>query len=168
MSTRRQLTLFVAPPERDALERVRRDLDPVQQALIAAHVTLCREDELAPLSDDALRTRLASPALAPITLRFGEAERFDGHGVLLPCIEGAHAFEDLRAHVLGTGALRAHRAHLTLAHPRNPRAPGNTPERWGTLPSSLELTFGNVSWIEQRDGGPWRVLQTFPLGTSAR
>ncbi|MDZ4701395.1 MAG: mechanosensitive ion channel [Rhodothermales bacterium] len=42
------------------LEAHRRRLDPVQAGLIAAHVTLCREDEIARLDPQILRHRIAS------------------------------------------------------------------------------------------------------------
>lgn len=45
MSLREQLSLYVPPPIAAILEGVRRVVDPVQAALIRAHVTLCRESE---------------------------------------------------------------------------------------------------------------------------
>jgi hypothetical protein len=50
VTIRRQLSLYVPEPIATRLEAVRRVLDPVQHALIPAHVTLCRDDELEALS----------------------------------------------------------------------------------------------------------------------
>lgn len=56
---RRQLTLFVAGGVAADIDNVRQRVDPVQFGLIAAHVTLCREDELAELSERELVRRLS-------------------------------------------------------------------------------------------------------------
>ena len=46
MAHRRQLTLFVEPPENLIIEEIRRRYNPIQFELINCHVTLCREDEI--------------------------------------------------------------------------------------------------------------------------
>ena len=64
-NSRRQVTLFVPDPTRSMLEAIRKRLDPVQYRLIRAHVTLCREDELAARSVtelEALRRARSAPA----------------------------------------------------------------------------------------------------------
>ena len=156
---RRQLTLFVPPPSAEVLEAVRRVVDPVQAGLIAAHVTLCREDELASVDDAELARRLAASTALPLTLTFGPAERFDVHGLLLPCIEGEAAFRELREQVLGSHAVRRQVPHLTLAHPRNPVAAGNDIAfAIATLPTPLAITFTAMTLIEQVDRQPWRIL----------
>jgi hypothetical protein len=159
--------LFVPPDAARALEAVRERLDPVQHRLIPAHVTLCREDELARCSGHAWRDRLAvadaASAAAPVTLIFGSATAFSGHGVLLPCIAGEPAFHALRVLLLGDTAPRRHEPHLTLAHPRNPRAPQNVPATYADVPSPLHVTFSTVSLIEQSGHEPWRVLETYTL-----
>jgi hypothetical protein len=161
VARRLQLTLF-APDEAAAiLEPIRRRLDPVQHGLIAAHVTLCREDELAETPLTVLQALTQRPAA--ITLTFGAPVTFDSHGVLLPCIDGSTEFHQLRAAVLGSTAIREQAAHLTLAHPRNPRAPGNTMPHEIALATPLRITFTAVSLIEQVDGGPWVVRETVVL-----
>lgn len=167
-AVRRQLTLFVPVEAAASIELLREKADPVQFALIAAHVTLCREDEFAELELSLLRERLAHAA--PLTLTFGQARRFAGHGILLPCIDGAADFQRLRAQALGATDVREHEAHLTIAHPRNPRAPGNQDALLSVLPAPLTLTFREVALIEQRAARPWLVLETLrlaPLGSSA-
>lgn len=181
---RRQLSLFAPPPAGRMLDELRAELDPVQHRLIPAHVTFAREDELEahaardPGSDPAtaLAAELAATFAggarsrtprAALTLTFGAAVSFDGHGILLPCIDGEADFHALRSAILaaaiGHDALRRPAAHVTLAHPRNPRAPGNSLASARRLPVPLSLTFREVRLIEQVDAAPWRVLATFPL-----
>lgn len=116
MPTRLQLTLIVPEPAANAIEAVRRVLDPVQHALIAG---------------------------------------------------GADAYQSLRATVLGTSTVRIPHPHITLAHPRNPRAPGNDIAIAHQLPSPLRIRFDAVSLIEQRDGAPWRTIWSVPLRPAA-
>jgi|CXWL01.1.fsa_nt_gi hypothetical protein len=163
MSRRQQLTLFVSIDAGAILEPIRRRLDPVQHGLIGAHVTLCREDELAGSPLALLRGE--APLPAAITLTFGAPVGFDAHGILLPCIDGSTEFHHLRAAVLGTTAIRQHAAHITLAHPRNARASGNTVPSDVALATPLRITFATISLIEQIDGGPWVVREAVELGT---
>lgn len=161
MSRRLQLTLFAPADVSALLEPIRLRLDPVQHALIGAHVTLCREDELAETPLAVLYALAQRPAA--ITLSFGAPVGFDGHGVLLPCIDGATEFQHLRAAALGTTAIRQHAAHITLAHPRNRRAPGNITPSEIAIATPLRITFTGVSLIEQIDGGPWVVREAISL-----
>ena len=161
MSLRHQLTLFLPPPHAERVDAVRRMVDPAQHRLIPAHVTLCREDELAGLDAGSLRARLAEAA--PLTLGFGPAQRFDGHGILLPCVAGADEYHRLRVHLLGRADARRAAAHITLAHPRNPNAPGNTLAAAEPVGAGLIITFPEAHLIRQENGGPWAVLTTLPL-----
>jgi hypothetical protein len=162
--TRRQLTLFVAEPWRARLQTLRQALDPVQASLIDAHVTLCREDEIVHLDRLALFGRVETWAQGPIRLGFGPARLFGGHGVLLPCEQGTASFQALRRWMLQDTSAREHHAHLTLAHPRNPRAAGHTEAAVAACPQALELEFSTVSLIEQRGSAPWTILQASALG----
>lgn len=158
---RRQLTLFVPHGVAADIDAVRQRVDPVQFGLIAAHVTLCREDELVDLPVAVLRGRLARAG--PLTLVFGLPVRFGDHGMLLPCIDGAVGFHQLRVAALATTAIRPHAAHVTLAHPRNPRAPENVDATFASLPPRFEITFAAVALIEQRSVQPWVVREILPL-----
>lgn len=162
---------------RTALDALRAALDPVQHGLIPAHVTFAREDELDALTASDLAAALGATFagrarsyanVAALTLTFGAAVSFDGHGILLPCVDGEADFHALRSEILAPAisraALRRPAAHLTLAHPRNQRAPGNALATALRLPAPLSLTFGEVRLIEQVGAAPWRVLATFPLG----
>lgn len=162
-TTRTQLSMYVPASAAAELESVRRILDPVQCDLIPAHVTLCREDELASLGRAELGARLADGGARAITLQFGRAVAFDGHGILLPCIAGEQAFIALRRHVLGSRTIRRQAPHITLAHPRNPRSPGNSLLTATRLPDAVSITFTSVSLIQQTGGERWRVLQDFML-----
>lgn len=162
--TRRQLGLYVPPGAAGILEAVRRQVDPVQARLIPAHVTLCREEELDGLAPEVLAARCAAPGVSPLELVFGRPEAFHGHGILLPCIAGESAYHALRSRLLGGGAIRRAEPHLTLAHPRNPRVPGDTLALANALPEALRITFDVARLIEQEPGAPWRVLAALPLG----
>ncbi len=163
MNRRTQLTLFVPDPIRIRIEAVRQVLDPEQHRLIPAHVTLCRDDELAALPADLIRLQFAVGDTAPITLRFAGPQVFDGHGILLPCNSGSDAFHALRAQILGAGGLRRAEPHITLAHPRNPKAPGNSIANAAAVASGMMIRFRTASLIEQVDGEPWKVVEEFGL-----
>lgn len=167
MAVRVQITLFLPPPVAEQVEAVRRVLDPVQLALIPAHVTLCRDEELEGLGPELLQRKLrAAGELGPLTLTFGAAERFSTHGVLLSCTSGEERFRALRQVILGSSAVRPQRPHVTLAHPRNPRAPGNDLAAARRL-GELEVTFTEVCHIRQDPGAAWRVVQRVPLAAAA-
>ncbi len=133
-------------------------MDPVQHRLIPAHVTLCRDDELAGISTAELSARVATMGQPPLTLQFGPGESFDEHGVLLPCIAGQEAYHRLRVALLRSEGIQHSRAHITIAHPRNPRAPWNLPSTYEALAAPLSITFTKVSLIEQEAGEPWQIL----------
>ena len=159
--TRTQLSLFVPAREAALLDALRRRLDPVQASLIPAHVTLCRGQELEGIAPSDLAPRLE--AARAITLGFGAPVEFDGHGILLPCTAGESDFAALRERLLGSRDLRRQVPHLTLAHPRNPREPGDRRAILTTLPEVLAITFARVQWIEQTGSEAWRVLEEFDL-----
>ncbi len=139
-------------------------MDPVQASLIAAHVTLCREDEIEQLDPAAVLSRVQSWAKGPLRLAFGHPRLFSGHGVLLPCERGSGSFRSLRQWLLQNQGAREHAAHLTLAHPRNIKAAGNTPAALAGCPHALELQFPVVALIEKHGSAPWRVLVEATLG----
>ncbi|MBK9034875.1 MAG: 2'-5' RNA ligase family protein [Myxococcales bacterium] len=162
-TTRTQLTLFVDDRDAAALEEVRAEFNPAQHRLIRSHVTLCREDELLELPR--IRGNLAA-ALPSLALTFGPPRRFaDGAGVLLPAIGDPAPFEQLRAAVLAgvTAAPRALAAHITLMHPRNATCTAAVFAQIAARRLPDRLRFGAISLIAQVDGGPWTVLDEFPL-----
>lgn len=158
---RRQLSLYLPQEIGQKLDAVRSLLDPIQTRLIPPHVTLCREDELTDLPS--VMGRIGEAPLDRLDLHFGTAESFGGHGWLLPCIGGEDQFRRLRAHLLASSQVREQRPHITLAHPRNPRAPGNIASNLYALPEVLEVSCRTVNLIEQVDGGVWRVLESHEL-----
>ncbi len=160
---RRQLSLFVPEVSAALIEVIRQHVDPVQSRLIRAHVTLARDEEVEPLSPDLVAERLRQACISPLTLRFGAPKSFEGHGVLLPCTGGAPDFHRLRAHVLGSSSVAEPTAHLTLAHPRNPHAPGNVAASHAALAAPRSITFPTICWIEQEGGEPWVVRRLFRL-----
>jgi 2'-5' RNA ligase len=164
VSTRLQLSMFVPIDASATIERVRALLDPVQAALIRAHVTLCREDELAGVEWGLIAARLAARGATPLVLRFGAPAVFQEHGMLMPCVAGDAGLHALRQRVLGSEAVRHQAPHITLAHPRNRRSEGNRLENANDLAEGMEITFSRVHLIEQRDSSPWRVLASYALG----
>jgi hypothetical protein len=156
--TRRQLSLFLPEEQRLVVEQIRRRLDPIQHALIPAHVTLCRDDELHDLQQLSLRLERLEPFL--ISMRFGEPQELPDGCVLLRPATGAEKFQALRHSILGPSA-RAYGAHLTLLHPRNATgALQNLAEITREL-AGLVVTCNTVSLIEQCGGNPWRVKGTY-------
>lgn len=158
---RKQLSMYVPADAAREIEAVRRVVDPIQSGLIPAHVTLCMEDELEDLAS--VRARLRGAPFEPLTLRFGGPVVFSGHGLLLECVEGEGRFRALREYLLGSGRVREQKPHITLAHPRNPRAAGNSSGNASKLPEVVEVTFPNVHLVEQERGKPWRLLETYEL-----
>ncbi|HMX38881.1 MAG TPA: 2'-5' RNA ligase family protein [Saprospiraceae bacterium] len=166
MSVRHQLSLFATGPEAALLEGLRQRFNPAQHALIAAHVTLCREDELEPLPQLLHTLRgLRAPVLS---LQFGPPLRFhEGRGVLLPAQEPCKAFHDLRRKILakeGATNPRHAAAHLTLMHPRNAACTAQIWREISGLSLPTSLTFSRISLIRQTDGGVWELLEEFGLG----
>lgn len=158
--------MYIPPDAAREIEAVRRALDPVQSGLIPAHVTLCREDELGDLAS--VRARLRGAPFGPLTLRFGRPVAFSGHGLLLECVGGEGRFRALREYLLGRARVREQKPHITLAHPRNPKAAGNSAGSTAALPAVIELTFPSVYLIEQEGRGPWRMLEKYERGGAAR
>jgi len=161
---RHQLTLFVQPQDATAIEAIRSAYNPVQQQLIASHVTLCREDELMPL--DVIIAHLQQLHFAPITIQFGAVKRFDdGKGVMLPSIGENKAFHQLRKAILAPihTSPKWHEPHITLLHPRNATCTDAIFASILAAPLPQQLTFMSVSLIRQHDGGKWQTLQQFWL-----
>lgn len=113
---RRQLTLFLPLNRRAIVEPIRQRLDPRQHAVIQAHVTLCRDDELVPWP--LISQRLASLGEISITMQFAEPQVLPDGCVLLRPTHGAEQYQLLRQSILGSSA-KVHGAHITLLHPRN-------------------------------------------------
>lgn len=153
--------MYVPPEAAGEIEAVRRVVDPIQSSLIPAHVTLCREDELGDLAS--VLARLRGAPFGPLTLRFGGPVVSSGHGLLLECVGGEERFRALREYLLASSRVRDQRPHITLAHPRNPKASGNSLGNAATLPEVVEVTFPSVCFIEQEGGGPWRLLEEYEL-----
>ena len=120
VTTRRQLSLFVPPDAAAPLEAARRVADPVQHALIGAHVTLCRDPEGDAF--DAMLRRLHDEPFGPVRLVFGAPVPFGGHGWLLPCTDGHAAY-----HALARAPLvrPRHVAARAAPHARPPAQPAS-------------------------------------------
>lgn len=162
--TRKQLSLFVGRDAAAPLEAVRSRYNPLQQQLIAAHVTLCREDEIA--DTDAVIHNLEHLHEAPLSIYFEAPVRFNqGAGVLIPATANNEAFQLLRKKVLA-GIIdepRQHMPHITLLHPRNSTCTDAIYEAIMKMEWPKQFQFNAVSLIEQSGDGPWKILRTFSL-----
>lgn len=155
---RRQATLFLTGVP--VIDNIRERFNPAQAKLIATHVTLIREDEV----DDwkTLGDRARKLSLPEIALQLG-GPRLENGLLYLPCVGGTAEFDSLRAGLLDSPAARQHSPHITLIHPRNGTC---SDESFAAISASLEPfehEFGEIAFIEQRNGGAWRTLETFPL-----
>jgi hypothetical protein len=157
---RKQLSLFVPEPERSQLDAIRQKYDPKQHAIIPAHVTLCRDEELEPWA--ALEKRLAALESIEITFMLGAPKPIEAGGVVVPMANASTAFDALRHQLLGDRCVRQI-PHITLLHPRHAAGKEHTYKaiRHEPLPTSVTLT--EISLIEQVNGGTWNVLQRFAL-----
>jgi hypothetical protein len=155
---RRQLSLFLSPDQRAVVEPIRQRLDPRQHAIIPAHVTLCRDDELAhwPL----VRERLASLKSFSITMRFGDPQVLPDGCVLLRPTHGIEEYQHLRQLVLGPRATD-HGAHLTLLHPRNSAGVTYDLAEISHALTGLTTTFRTIALIEQCETGMWVVQREY-------
>ena len=161
---RRQLTLFISNGS-EVIEKIRATFNPVQFNLIAAHVTLCRENEIGQLED--VIANIRSIALdKPIKVEFGPIERIDeGKGVLLPAKMPSFEFFGLRRMVLnGLNDFPENLwPHVTLMHPRNAVCTDEILDQLKKYELPTELSFGSISLIEQFNGGRWTTLEQFAL-----
>jgi 2'-5' RNA ligase len=163
-SKRTQLTLFVPENMSAAIEAIRCRYNPVQHNLIAAHVTLCREDEL--LDIEKVLQNLKQLDFPAVTIRFGKPERFDdGQGVLLPGLEEDTSFQELRKAVL-KGVIeqpRNHKPHITLMHPRNSLCTDKLFDEISKRELPDSILFNKISLIKQKDGNVWTILREWEL-----
>lgn len=159
---RRQLTLFVDQADAVTIDAIRSRYNPLQQQLIAAHVTLCREDEIENV--DTVLHNLENLNQEPLTVFFDEPIRFEnGNGVLIPAAAYNEAFQQLRKKILA-GVIerpREHQPHITLMHPRNSVCTDEIFEAIKKTQLPKQLNFNSVSFIEQKNGGPWVAVKTY-------
>lgn len=157
MSIRRQATLYIPAPYDTPVESIRARFNPAQHALIQAHVTLCREDEVADSRDVAFRLKSIGPLA--VTLAFGPPVR-DHDLVYLPVIGSTASFDALRESLLARPDLvvRPHTPHITLIHPRNGTCSDSALAAIAREHVPFQVTFRRATLIVQVDGGPWRNL----------
>ena len=174
MGVRRQLTLFLAGEMAAAVEAVRRVVDPEQYRLIPAHVTLCPEEEIAGIPIEELEARIpAGPArgitqvsafqpLAVKCSRLLENIASSSPPMTSAGIFGRPRIGGRQARAIISVIARP-RPHVTLAHPRNPRAPGNSLEAALALPPRWQARLAWIHLIAQEGAQPWRRLAMFDL-----
>ena len=162
---RQQLTLFADEKDMLVIEAIRNQFNPEQAALIKAHVTLCREDEIVPI--EKVLKNLESLNEPIVSIDFGEMIRFsEGKGILLPAIGSTKSFHQLRNAVLA-GLVehpRLHEPHITLMHPRNSTCTNTIFNQVKAYRFPATIEFKTVSLIEQEEGKAWVLLREFKLG----
>lgn len=151
---RRQATLFLHGNDRVTSVRCR--FNPIQAGLIGPHVTLIREDEVE--DRDALAARVVRLRPSKVSMNFSEPMR-DGNFVW--CHGTSDAFDGLRAQLLGSP--RKHSPHLTLIHPRNGVCDDAAFREITSEITRFKHVFQAIAFIEQSDGGPWKIISEFPL-----
>ena len=117
---RRQLTLFISD-QNEEIEKIRAEFNPVQFELIAAHITLCRENELENLNKVVSNIKTIG-LVKSLQIEFSSAERFaDGKGVFIPAKTENYDFHELRKKILYETQEfnQNYLPHITLMHPRN-------------------------------------------------
>ena len=161
MPKRLQLTLFLPESVSETIEQIRQTFNPLQYALIKSHVTLCRETELS--SIEAIIQNLEKLAHVSIDIDFGAPVRFsDGKGVLIPAVGANESFQQLRKKVLH-GMVETpgiQEPHITLIHPRNATCTDDIFDKITSLPFPAQITFNNISLIEQELGKKWNIIWT--------
>lgn len=160
-STRRQLTLFISD-QTDVIEKIRAKYNPCQYSLIAAHITLCREEEIE--NWEKILKNIKSISLSqPLQIKFGPVERFsEKKGLMISAKAKNQAFRELRKTVLGfENDIKNPQAHITLMHPRNSTCTDEIFELIKRIELPTELYFDKIHVIEQRNGDPWLVVESF-------
>lgn len=161
---RTQLTLFVNSHDASTIEKIRKEHNPLQYALIKSHVTLCRENELDQL--EKIIHTLNNLDHSCISIEFGPVTRFaEGKGVMIPGAGTNIQFQQLRKIVLQhvEGNPEIQEPHITLLHPRNAVGTDRIFEQIKKNKLPHNLTFNSISLIEQEDGKGWNVLRRFAL-----
>jgi 2'-5' RNA ligase len=161
---RRQLTLFIAE-QNETIERIRVQFNPIQYNLIAAHLTLCREDEIEPI-EKVIENIQSITKAEPLRLEFDAPERFEnGKGVFIPAKKSNAAFSELRKTILKglNNQPREHIPHITLMHPRNSTCTDIIWEHIQKQELPGELLFDKISLIEQHNGGRWTIIEQFSM-----
>ncbi len=164
---RRQLTLFLTE-QNENIEKIRAEFNPIQYHLIPAHITLCREDEIEAL--EKVITNIASIKLNnPIKIKLQAVERFqNGQGVFIPGKNHNDDFEQLRASIL-KGIISPPRfqlPHITLMHPRNSQCTDEIFKQIKNYKLPHEISFNEITLIEQVDESPWKLINSFPITTA--
>lgn len=152
---RRQLTLFVPEEQREIIEKIRAEFNPIQYSLISAHVTLCREDEIEP--NKLLKNNIQLSK--PLEINFSQVERFaDGKGLMIPASADNIEFNELKKNILGGNLIRNHQPHITLMHPRNSICTDEIFERIKVIELPKQFSFNEICLIEQVNGKKWMII----------
>lgn len=165
LEQRKQITLFVPEPFRSQIDPIRQRFNLVQYSLIAAHVSLCREDEVNDWATIQATARQITSI--NISLSFGTPTR-ENNLVYLPVVGSTNDFDELRRRILDDANCRKQQPHITLIHPRNGTCSIQQFELICELAKEWTITFHNLTFIKKIGDSPWRNLCTFPPENSTR
>jgi len=158
---RRQLSLLLPEPERAVVDSVRQRIDPLQHAIIPAHVTLCREDEIG--SWASIQSALSSLQGFDFTLSFAGPKSLPDGCLLLPVSGPTKSYDNLRSKILGDSC-KSHDPHITILHPRNSAGRKDDLAELATVAFPTTVHFTEISVIEQVNGGVWNVVERYRVG----
>lgn len=159
-SHRKQVTLFIPRRLRSYVETIRERYNPAQHKLIAAHVTLCRDDEVANWSAVQACTRQLKPV--EVSLEFGAPQR-DGDFVYLPATSDTASFDALRRTILDDPNCRIQKPHITLIHPRNGTCTDAIYDEICESIGRLKITFDTITFIGKVGRLPWSCECSFQI-----
>ncbi len=161
---RKQLTLFLPEKYSVEIEKVRQKYNPIQANLIKSHVTLCREDEIENICE--IIENLKSLDEKVLEIKFDRILRFsDEKGVLIFSSKKNSEYQNLRKLILKdlNSEIRLPEPHITLMHPRNSTCTNKIFEEITKIDFPKSIKFGKISFIEQKNGGKWKILEEFKL-----
>ena len=147
------------------IEKIRAEYNPIQFNRIAAHVTLCREDEMESI-EKVIENIKSLTTGNPLRIEFDPLERFgNGKGLLIPAKKGSSEFHELRKSILkGLIEFPAdHHPHITLMHPRNSTCTDQIFNQIVKYKLPTELFFDTISLIEESNDGSWEIINQFSM-----
>lgn len=161
---RHRLVLFLNPETAASIGPIRQTYDPMQANLVAAHTTLCGENEL--VNMERVLHNLSILYLPPVLIHFGPPECFaDDFGLHIPESGENSGFRELRRKVL-QGVVDEPSPLKASVILIDPRSGINTRAVVAELTKTqfpTDITFDECCLIRQEGSDPWEIIRRFPL-----
>lgn len=159
-SSRKLLCLFVPLPHNRIIEYIRSKYDPASFKCIQAHVTLCREHEVADWSE--VEDKLSALEEVHIPLSFKRPEIAKEGGLFLFAQGRSDEFFKYRKFLLPNDReVDSLSPHITLIHPRTPYSSIKTLSQVSKFIFPQGIIFREIALIEQTHGSSWRVIRRY-------